>query len=168
MIEDDRNYAYALVLFILLFTAALFFFSGIPYFQHSLSALSGEEIRELSTNKIKINYSEVEQMNFPAVKSKLGAAGYSCSETYLNSSIIYEVSRAYRGDEVVVYLWYDQSNMSAHITGHYLPESEFSSDSLSEKKQIVVKNLREVTEICGITADLENIEWVVDYSSSWP
>ena len=170
--EEDSRYAYALILFIILFTAGLFYITGAAYLREEPLFSSNEDrtITEIDAEGMQIDTEEFLRMNFTSVKQEMESAGYNWTNESSGSILSYTASAPdpeMPYNTVNINIWKDTSTNISYLTAQYTPEYGLSSEDLPEKERMIKGHIEEVTEICNISLDPEDIKWDVYYESSW-
>ena len=170
--EDDTEYAVFLIIFIVVFTGALFFLGGIAYLnEHPIMHSDEGVIKEINTQNLQISSEEFLRVNFTSVRQDMEHAGYNWTREASGSMIVYVANTSdpyIPTNSIKIYLYYDKINNTSYMRGNYISPYGLSSTYLSETKERIKEQMEEVADICGISVDTESIRWTIHYGSSWP
>ncbi len=170
--KNDKRYAVALILFIVISVSLLFFVAGVFYLRENPlfeSEKSEGRIKEIDTNEIQISTKEFMKINFTSLKYNMNQAGFDWRNfTYGNKTGYIAEKQIVDDGFLVIEIYLNNSTNTSYLVGYYSLTCSKPQYFLQEKENSIKESMEKVAEICGISVDIGSIEWTVYYTSSWP
>lgn len=124
------------------------------------------EIGSINTgNSLKVKRSQIKSINYTDVKPRLEMNNYSFKndsegDIYAYIASIKKTNKISPELKITIF----SNNEKSIIKGSYYSENPIPHSELEEKKEYVKEKILEVAEICDLTVDIDQIEWVINYA----